>query len=264
MSPSVPSWASDLVPDWPDWAMRLMLSAGGVLLLATAASFVHDRMSLPKSAASAAAGDDLALRSKFLRFKRQYLLVYLVIMLADWMQGTHMYTLYLSYEVNISALFLTGFLSGAVFAPFLGSLVDKYGRKNFCLVYCVLEIIINALEHSHDFKTLLLGRVLGGISTNLLFSAFESWMTTQHRKSGFPEDWLSTIYAEVSHGRVYRRPVASSRPPFVFASTFRTRAPSSTDPRPSWPASSRSCWKTVWDTSDPSRAPSRSRCWRCC
>ena len=109
-----------------------------------------------------------------------------------------MYTLYLSYNVNISALFLTGFLSGAFFAPFLGSAVDKFGRKNSCIVYCLLEIIINVLEHSTDFRILLLGRVLGGISTNLLFSAFESWMTTQHRKKGFPEEWLSCIYSVVS------------------------------------------------------------------
>lgn len=108
-----------------------------------------------------------------------------------------MYTLYLSYNVNISALFLTGFLSGAFFAPFLGSAVDKFGRKNACIVYCVLEIIINVLEHSTNFHVLLLGRVLGGVSTNLLFSAFESWMTTEHRKHGFPEEWLSRTYAEV-------------------------------------------------------------------
>jgi MFS transporter, MFS domain-containing protein family, molybdate-anion transporter len=109
-----------------------------------------------------------------------------------------MYTLYLSYNVNISALFLTGFLSGAFFAPFLGSAVDKFGRKNSCIVYCLLEIMINVLEHSTDFRILLVGRVLGGISTNLLFSAFESWMTTQHRKKGFPEEWLSRVYSVVS------------------------------------------------------------------
>jgi len=133
----------------------------------------------------------------FNAFRRQYLAVYLVIMLADWMQGTHMYTLYLSYNVNISALFLTGFLSGAIFAPFLGSAVDKFGRKRSCIVYCVLEIIINLMEHSTDFQLLLLGRVLGGVSTNLLFSAFESWMTTEHRHRGFPEEWLTRTYAEV-------------------------------------------------------------------
>ena len=135
---------------------------------------------------------------KFYAFRRQYMTVYLVIMLADWMQGTHMYTLYLSYGVNISALFLTGFLSGAIFAPFLGSFVDKFGRKRSCIVYCVLEIIINVMEHYENFTILLIGRVLGGISTNLLFSAFESWMTTEHRRQGFPEEWLERIYSQCS------------------------------------------------------------------
>ena len=138
------------------------------------------------------------LHKEFDSFRHQYMTVYAVIMLADWMQGTHMYTLYLSYGVNISALFLTGFLSGAVFAPFLGSAVDRFGRKRACIVYCILEIAINLMEHSTDFPTLLAGRVLGGISTNLLFSAFESWMTTEHRKRGFPEDWLTRTYSEAS------------------------------------------------------------------
>ena len=36
----------------------------------------------------------VALKKEFDGFRRKYILVYLVIMLADWMQGTHMYTLY--------------------------------------------------------------------------------------------------------------------------------------------------------------------------
>lgn len=111
-----------------------------------------------------------------------------------------MYTLYLSYGVNISTLFLTGFLSGAVFAPFLGSFVDKFGRKRSCIVYCILEIVINIMEHFDSFPVLIAGRILGGISTNLLFSAFESWMTTEHRKKGFPEEWLSLTYSQCSVG----------------------------------------------------------------
>jgi MFS family permease len=140
------------------------------------------------------------LLSEFHLFRREYITVYLVIMLADWMQGTHMYTLYLSYNVNISALFLTGFLSGAIFAPFLGSFVDMFGRKRSCIVYCVLEIIINSMEHYNNFTILLLGRILGGISTNLLFSAFESWMTTEHRRKGFPDTWLASTYSQMSIG----------------------------------------------------------------
>lgn len=188
-----------LVPDWPEWAMKLLT------LMAVLLVVVLVTTSLISSTTKGTSGNNGVdkqttekLEGEFNAFKRQYLTVYMIIMLADWMQGTHMYTLYLSYGVNISALFLTGFFSGAVFAPFLGSLVDKYGRKRSCIVYCVLEIIINTLEHSTDFPTLLFGRVLGGISTNLLFSAFEAWMVTEHHRRKFPESWLSKTFSSAS------------------------------------------------------------------
>jgi MFS family permease len=138
------------------------------------------------------------LLTEFHGFRTMYVTVYAVIMLADWMQGTHMYTLYMSYGVNVSALFLTGFLSGGIFAPFLGTFVDKFGRKRSCIVYCVLEILINVMEGFDNFTILLVGRVMGGVSTNLLFSAFESWMTTEHRKRGYPDEWLSRTYSQCS------------------------------------------------------------------
>ena len=49
---------------------------------------------------------------------------------------------------------------------------------------------------------IMLGRVLGGISTSLLFSAFESWMVTEHRRRGFPESLLASTfsYAQVGNG----------------------------------------------------------------
>lgn len=47
-----------------------------------------------------------------------------------------------------------------------------------------VQVVINTLEHIPDMRLLLFGRVLGGISTSLLFSAFESWMVSQHRKQG--------------------------------------------------------------------------------
>lgn len=157
-----------------------------------------DASSKKEGGASHRHGSHHELLDKFYGFRRKYTTVYLVIMLADWMQGTHMYTLYMSYGVNISALFLTGFLSGGIFAPFLGSFVDKFGRKRSCIIYCLLEIAINVMEGYQNFTILLLGRIMGGVSTNLLFSAFESWMTTEHRRQGFPEEWLSRTYSMCS------------------------------------------------------------------
>lgn len=194
---------SGILPDWPQWAVSLLLAMSAALAVTLLVNDFYtpgdetETLEEQKLLKSSHKTHD-ALHAEFNTFRRSYLSVYLVIMLADWMQGTHMYTLYLSYNVNISALFLTGFLSGAIFAPFLGSLVDKFGRKRSCIVYCVLEIIINWLEHYSNFGVLLLGRVLGGISTNLLFSAFESWMTTEHRRKGFPEEWMARTYSDCS------------------------------------------------------------------
>jgi predicted MFS family arabinose efflux permease len=187
-----------VLPDWPEWALDVMLIMTGLLLIVLALSSYLYVPEDEKDDKKAPHKTHEQLHSEFNTFRHEYILVYLVIMLADWMQGTHMYTLYQSYNVNISALFLTGFLSGALFAPFLGSAVDRFGRKRSCIVYCVLEVIINVLEHYQNFPLLLFGRVLGGISTNLLFSAFESWMTTEHRHRGFPEEWLQRTYGEVS------------------------------------------------------------------
>merc|ERR1719191_654968 len=135
---------------------------------------------------------------EFRKFQRQYLTVYAIIMMADWFQGTNMYTLYMSYGVNISALFLSGFLSGAVFAGPIGFYIDKYGRRLSCIVYLVLEIIINICEHYNSFWVLWTSRILGGITTCILFTGFESWMMSEHRKRGFPEAWSADTFSKCS------------------------------------------------------------------
>ena len=139
-------------------------------------------------------------RRSFRRFQVSYLLVYLITMLADWLQGTNMYTLYSGYDMPVGVLFLTGFISSAVVGTTVGLYVDQYGRKMGCVLFCVLEIIINTLEHFPSLTLLLVGRVLGGVSTSLLFSAFESWMVTEHRNKGFPEEWLASTHGLASTG----------------------------------------------------------------
>ena len=55
-------------------------------------------------------------------------------------------------------------------------------------------MVVNVFEHFNNFPLLLAGRVLGGVSTSLLFSAFETWMVSEHRKRGFPEGWLADTF----------------------------------------------------------------------
>ncbi|KAK2981910.1 hypothetical protein RJ640_019130 [Escallonia rubra] len=42
----------------------------------------------------------------------------------------------------------------------------------------------------------MLGRILGGIATSLLFSAFESWLVAEHNKRGFEQQWLSVTFSK--------------------------------------------------------------------
>jgi len=143
---------------------------------------------------------DTKLRAEFVQFKQSYVFLYVVLMLSDWVQGTNMYTLYQSYGVDIGTLFITGFFTSGLFSLWIGPLIDKYGRKKACILYAVGEVVINLLEHSNDFTVLMVGRVIGGLTTALLFTSFESWMVSSHREHGFREEWLAETFSTCSVG----------------------------------------------------------------
>mmetsp|Transcript_39035 Transcript_39035/g.90850 ORF Transcript_39035/g.90850 Transcript_39035/m.90850 type:complete len:506 (-) Transcript_39035:674-2191(-) len=129
----------------------------------------------------------------FLKFRINYLIVHIAIMLADGLQGTHLYVLYEGYNFNVATLYATGFAAGALASPFMGPMVDRVGRRTSAIIYCVLEILINSLEQYECLTGLILSRVIGGITTNLLFTVFESWLVTEYRKKGFEEEKLEII-----------------------------------------------------------------------
>lgn len=56
------------------------------------------------------------------------------------------------------------------------------GRKRACVTYCIVYILSCITKHSPQYKVLMVGRILGGIATSLLFSAFESWLIAEHNK----------------------------------------------------------------------------------
>ncbi|KAH8060934.1 sugar transporter [Aureococcus anophagefferens] len=184
---------------WPEDLRNLFVALLCALGLLSAIRAVRGGGGPAESGGGAASASG-AQAASFKAFQREYLVVYLVIMLADWLQGTNMYTLYSGYGVSVSTLFLTGFSSSLVFGTFVGLLVDEYGRRRACVLFCVLEVVINLLEHVPSMGLLLLGRVLGGISTSLLFSAFESWMVAEHRKRGYPEAWLAGTFSLAAAG----------------------------------------------------------------
>ena len=95
-----------------------------------------------------------------------------------------MYALYQHYKFSIAQigqLFIVGFGSSMVFGTFVGGLADRYGRKINCLIFAVLYAVSCLTKHSPSFEVLMVGRLLGGIATSILMSAFETWMIHEHR-----------------------------------------------------------------------------------
>ncbi|PMD29534.1 DUF791-domain-containing protein [Hyaloscypha variabilis F] len=130
------------------------------------------------------------------KFKWNFIPIYLLVNGADWLQGPYIYPLYkdekgLAEEV-VAALFMTGFLAGAVSASFTGNLADQYGRRLACLAFCVIYSLSCLTLLTDDIAILFIGRMLGGVSTTLMYSVFESWMVTEFNKQ-FPDEPGSTL-----------------------------------------------------------------------
>lgn len=120
--------------------------------------------------------------ASFMSLRITYLIVTLVVMLADGLQGTHLYVLYEGYGFTVANLYCLGFVTGGLASPITGALVDKFGRKKSALLYCVLEICINRLEQYPMLAGLIFSRMVGGITTNLLSTVFDTWLDTEYRR----------------------------------------------------------------------------------
>lgn len=146
-----------------------------------------------RSATSKAAKD-----ANFTKFQNNYLIVYMLAMMGDWLQGPHVYALYESYNMSkheIELLFIAGFGSSMLFGTIIGSFADKYGRRFNCILYGVLYGVGCMTKHFNNLHILMFGRLLAGISTSILYSAFESWLIYEHKQRGFDESSLSEVFA---------------------------------------------------------------------
>ncbi|PVH73792.1 DUF791-domain-containing protein [Cadophora sp. DSE1049] len=135
-------------------------------------------------------------RGKLKQFKWNFIPIYLAVNGADWLQGPYIYPLYKDEkklaEETVAKLFMAGFLAAAISASFMGKLADIYGRKQACLTFCVLYSLSCFSLLTSNIAILVIGRILGGASTTLMFSVFESWMVTEFNKR-FPDEAGSTL-----------------------------------------------------------------------
>ena len=152
-----------------------------------------------KKDSSSASGNEEKMRSIHYKF----LAVFWTFRFADWMQGPYFYEVYASKKyddgtpfsaMTIAILFLCGFISSGICGTFVGTLVDRFGRKKGCVAFCVIYSLSAMSTRSNSLFVLVMGRVLGGIATSLLESAPESWFVRQHELENVPGNLMGKCF----------------------------------------------------------------------
>lgn len=195
-----------------------------ILVAANVSSFIyHHRSQIHKQRRCGVPRDEQS-EAVATKFQREFLFVYALVVAADWLQvcensfslrpvliltrgtvqGPYTYAIY-KYEKKleehtVALLYASGFVSGAVSAPFAGQLADHYGRRAACVAYCICYGITCLTMLSHNLYALYLGRFFGGIATTLLFSVFEAWMITEYHLLQLDESMvsLSQVFANMT------------------------------------------------------------------
>mmetsp|Transcript_20791 Transcript_20791/g.49369 ORF Transcript_20791/g.49369 Transcript_20791/m.49369 type:complete len:491 (-) Transcript_20791:239-1711(-) len=160
-----------------------------------------------KGGSSGGGGDDQSLSDEVKKVHagllKRYLFVYLTATLSDWLQGPYVYALYSDYgfqQHEIAQLFVAGFGSSMIFGSFVGGMADWGGRRFFVILFAVVYAASCITKHFKDYGVLMLGRLLGGVSTSLLFSIFEAWLIRAHADADLPKSCLSKSFSWAAFG----------------------------------------------------------------
>ncbi|XP_069693858.1 molybdate-anion transporter-like [Periplaneta americana] len=172
----------------------LILIALGVLL--TIAYIAHIVASKAETVVESSSNEP------FHKLQRQFFVVYFLATFSDWLQGAYIYQVYSNYGYNgsqIALLYVTGFFSSMICGIAVGILADKFGRRRLCIAYSFLYAISCLTKASGNYAILIIGRILGGICTSILFSTFEAWYVHQHvQKFHLPPQWINITLAKAT------------------------------------------------------------------
>jgi len=133
----------------------------------------------------------------------KYLSVYILAAFSDWLQGPYVYALYDAYgfdQHDIAVLFVAGFGSSMVFGSFIGGMADSGGRKRYVIIFCITYAASCMTKHFKNYWMLMVGRLLGGVCTSLLFSIFDSWLIKAHTLANLDKTYLAKSFSTAFYG----------------------------------------------------------------
>ncbi len=118
--------------------------------------------------------------------KFRYLSVFLLTRSSTWSKSPFMFTLFSKYHgMNISeigVLYVIDAFSSLIFGPLTGNWADKYGRKLFCICYCLSIVISMSLRSIKYIPFVYLAQIITGFGAGLIFTTYESWINFEAEK----------------------------------------------------------------------------------
>lgn len=200
-----------------DWSTLAVLALGVLLLVVLLLRELGSHR--PSNGGSAEAG-------AVQKFQWLYLPPFLLATFADWIQGPYQYKVYTAYGFNehdIGRLYICGFGSSLMFGTYVAGVADtcaafrstdgvtvhshaccgsavlrRYGRKSNCLLYCLVYSLSCLTKNSPNYHHLMVGRVLGGLATSILFASFESWCITAYREQRLDSSGLDEVFTNIA------------------------------------------------------------------
>ena len=173
-----------------------MIAYVGFLALGCLCALLHFRCKRD------AADETTVVNPTFVAFQKSYFRVYFLALMAEWLQGPYLYKLYSHYgfiDTQIAVIYVCGFASSVFFGTSCSYLANICGRKKACVFFTIVYSICCLTKLSRNYGVLIVGRVLGGVSTSLLFSAFDAWYVYEHTQThDFPGEWVSKTFIKAT------------------------------------------------------------------
>ena len=147
--------------------------------------------------------DESATNPTYTRFVlREYLPLYLIIVLGDWLQGPYLYRLYHYHgfmETQVAVIYVSGMVSSALVFPAKDIIANRCGRRTTVVGFCLLYALSCLATAIPSYGVLLIGRCLAGLSNTVIFSALESWYVHKHTQHfDFPSEWIPVTFSHVA------------------------------------------------------------------
>lgn len=186
----------------PQWFYAFIVCSC-IAAIAGRIHFIYKRSRITSPNLESSVNSFMNLPSSFLSFQRSFLSVYFLACVAEGLQAVYGESLYQQYGLgreDMALLLASGYLTSLFFGTFLGCLSDFLGRKKACIVFCILHLVGSLAKQFSKYYSIWMGTASIAIASLLFSCCFETWMTAEHEKLGFRQEWLSDTFWTMSFG----------------------------------------------------------------